>query len=133
MQYVKTMKEALALAIDNSCIVWADSEGTIFDVEAMLAFLEIEEKQALPEDHYIAVSIEGAIGVANRYEFDIDWLFYPVLDENVRRKYLDAFNEKVKQGGTQTPPPAAKRFCTYCGGRLAPGARFCPSCGGKTA
>lgn len=102
MEYVRTMTEALALAIENRCVVWADQEGTIFDVEAMLTFLEIEKKLELPPDHYIAVSIEGAIGIADRYEFDIEWLFYPVLDEKVRQKYLDEFNRRVKRRPRQS-------------------------------
>lgn len=132
MEYVRTMKEALALAVENRCVVWADQEGTIFDVEAMLTFLEIEKKLELPPDHYIAVSIEGAIGIADRYEFDIEWLFYPVLDEKVRQKYLDEFNRRVKEGpGKAASRPGAAAFCSYCGNQLSPGAKFCSSCGAK--
>ena len=124
MQYVQTMKEALSIAIENHCIVWADAEGTIFDTEAMLAFIEIEETHSLPKDHYIAVSIEGAIGIVNRYEFDIEWLFYPVLDEAVKQKYISAFNQKIKQTEHKT-----KKFCTYCGNQLTPNSKFCTGCG----
>lgn len=132
MEYVQTVKEALVVAMENNCFVWTDFEGTIFDVEAMLSLLKAVETKTLPKDHYFAVSIEGAIGIANGYEFDIDWLFYPVLDEKVRQKYIEAFNRRIKESapGAQLQRQT-NNFCSYCGNQLLPGAKFCSSCGAK--
>lgn len=127
------MTEAISLAVNNRCVVWADTEGTIFDVEAMLTFLDIEKKLSLPPDHFFAVSIEGAIGIVDHYEFNIEWLFYPILDEKICKKYIDEFNKRLKEspGGAQAQS-RANNFCPYCGNQLSPGAKFCSSCGAKT-
>ena len=130
MEYVRTVKEALVVAMESNCFVWTDFEGTIFDVEAMLSLLKTVETKALPRDHYFAVSIEGAIGIANGYEFDIEWIFYPVLDEEVRRKYIEAFKRRVEDSAPgDRPQRRANSFCSNCGERLSPGVRFCASCG----
>ena len=100
----------------------------------MAEFAEMADADhPLNEEQLYAVSIEGAIGLVEKYEFDLRWLFYPVLDEEVKAKYLHAVQEELKQQENvkQGQNSTGWRFCPNCGTKLNPGARFCPECGEK--
>lgn len=129
MQYTKTCKEALVLSCQNGCVVWADTGGTIFDIDTMVEFAEIADAEhPTGEDQFYAISIEGAIGIIDQYEFNLQWFFYPVLDEEVKEKYRKAIQDDLNKQDQKT---AKQRFCPHCGARINPGAKFCPECGGK--
>ncbi len=128
MDTLKNLKAAVELA-SSRCAAWFSAEnGEYFTPDELLFTARtLENDPEMGEETLYLVSAEGALGVATKWEYMVQWLFIP-LEENPKRIMAAAH---LMQGAEAAPPEEAaeKRFCRNCGKPLKPGQAFCTNCG----
>lgn len=160
MIHANTLKDAILAAIPGS-LIW-QKEETQLDIEGLLALAEEQDRQPLADGSFYVVSREGAIGLADRYEYRTCWLWLPLQGEELvsaltalgaqkkaRHDADDAVvpmpeGEKAAALAAAEPPEApapeepeqpaaAEPVCPSCGHVIRMGDRFCIFCGSPTA
>ncbi len=128
MDTLKNLTAAAELA-SSRCAGWFSAENGEYFTPDLLLFTArtLENDPEMGEDTLYLVSAEGALGIAAKWEYMVQWLFIP-LQENPKRIVAAA---QLMQEAGEAPAEEAdvKRFCRNCGHPLKPGQAFCTNCG----
>lgn len=81
MIHTKTLKEAVLTAAPGA-FVWKKGD-TCLGLSDLLALAEAQDAEPLAEGSFYVVSREGAIGLAERFEYCTSWLWLPLQGEEL--------------------------------------------------
>ena len=141
MKNFKMFTDAITEA-ESLCGSWKDIiSGKIISKEELL---EIYEKENMDDDEFFVVSMEGAIGYFEEFEYNVIWMYLPASKAELSIAKEEAEEEKPKVEETaknydanettaevsiqEKPVP---NFCRQRGNKLRPGVKFCSKCGMK--
>ncbi len=91
MLHYNCFSEALSSAL-MACFAW-ESTGNGEEV-TMPQLMGLEQKEP-GEGEYYVVSCEGAIGLAEKYEYRVKWLYLP-LPEDRQKELISEFKEEIQ-------------------------------------
>ena len=86
------------------------AEERNYTIRDVLSFAMTEggENERLEEGRFYVVSSEGAIGLANRYEYKTNWMFIPLegeeLENEIRRMEEEIRQDKLRNSAAQGQP-----------------------------
>lgn len=141
-----SMTSALSEAA-RVCVMWRrpneDKKINGFQLEKLAR--EYDAEKPCPEGACYEVSVEGAIGYCPGIQYLTRWLFYPCMDEESIKEFVEDVYSKLdeikaedeaaakaeaeaKAPDQPAAAPAAK-FCPNCGTPYEEGAKFCMKCG----
>ena len=108
MQRYESMKEA-AIAATTLCHNWlVKTEGSVADPDTLLILAEAFDREFADQNNNPAAflcSKEGAVGLTFDYEYNAQWLLYPLCDESMIQEEVIANLERdldrLKELGTE--------------------------------
>ncbi len=156
-RYHASLLSAVA-EVASVSVLWkqptSEEKINIYQLEALAR--ENDQEQPLKEgEGFYIVSPEGAIGYCpGGVEYLTRWLFYPCMDEESVREFVEdiyrkleeikaedeaaaraeaeakaAAEEEAEKAAEQPASAPAAKFCPNCGTPYEEGARFCMKCG----
>ncbi len=131
MDTLKNLKAAVELASER-CQGWFSAEnGDYFSPDLLLFTARtLENDPEMGADTLYLVSAEGALGIATKWEYMVQWLFIPVKENPERLiSAAGAMEREKEREAAEKQPEDVKRFCRNCGQPLKPGQAFCTNCG----
>lgn len=98
MKAFRTMKEA-ADAAEKLCLTWLVNDGNTVDaqgLEMLAAALDEEMKNSGKTPAAFLCSKEGALGVTFDFEYNAQWVCYPLPDEeNLEEEVLSDLEKRL--------------------------------------
>ena len=101
-----------ARAAMSKCLAWklTGTEERNYNIRDVLSFAMTEggENERLEAGRFYVVSAEGAIGLANRYEYRTSWMFIPLegeeLEYEIKRLDEEIRQDKLNRSAQQSQP-----------------------------
>lgn len=148
--------QSAVIEASRVCILWRRPEEEIkynaFQMEQLAK--EYDAENPCEEGTFYEVSIDGAIGYCPGAQYLTRWLFYPCMDEESVREFVEdiyskleeikaedeaaakaeaeakaAAEEEAEKAAEQPASAPAAKFCPNCGTPYEEGAKFCMKCG----